>query len=210
MFFMFLFLLDWSHVCIPLTFPFMLLCRRHSLFFYVFLSLHAIFRSLEILSFHHLLLNGQILFLEIVSIIAFLIAVIRSDAILSMMSALYIDMLLCFAEEGYSLRRGRYSLSLIFSASQLVFSRLNGCDWSLAMNGFRLIIVSIGRWSDPWLLLFDILHLMMPFSAYLFPHTKFNIIFILRKMIVSVGSSRSSFSCVIAFTHSSASLSCTS
>ena len=144
-----------------------------------FLTWFSSFLNFVSSSFHHLLLKGDGFLRGAVSAIALLIASVIPMANSSMASAV--------ASAWRSEHGGRYSYSLASCVFQSVLVKLYGGCVGVVSRGVRSRMVSIGRWSDPWLFSVAIWHFTMLFVACPLPHTRSIAVFPSGNVIVPGG-----------------------
>ena len=144
---------------------------------YIFLARFSFFLNLVNSSFHHLLLNGDDFFRDMISIIILLITFVRS-----LTNSLIVSSVVSIFLSG---RRGRYFCILFLWIFQFILMKLYDDCVNVVSLGARLRMISIERWSEMWLFSMIIWHFIMLFIAYSFSHIRSIAIFSSGNMIMS-------------------------
>lgn len=128
-------------------------------------------------SFHHLLLNENDFFYDIISIIVLLITSIK----------LLINLLIIFSDINIFLseEEERYSYNLFLCIFQFVLMKLYDDCVNIINLGIRLRMISIGRWSEIWSFSMIIWYFNILFIIYSFSHIKSIVVFLSGNMIIS-------------------------
>ena len=133
-----------------------------SILIYQFRSLFISFHNFVNSSFYYLLLKKFIFFLDMISLIVFVMTLV-----ISLVN--WFIFLMIISLNWKLLMLSKYFSIFVFRVFQFVFAKLyNDLMLLYDISGYRFNIISINRWFDSWSSCFAILHLIILYSIQLF------------------------------------------